>query len=216
MLKNYLINKLGDSQVKKWEKFSREEIEQFVEESSSYAQLARKIGYDDAANNGSAYRAIHQMIDELNLDTSHFKGQGWHKDDFDYSRFRYGNHIKTSAALNALVALRGRKCECCGITDWMGQSIPLEIHHEDGDSLNNALENLKLLCPNCHALTENYRGKNINSGLVLVSDEELVKALNECPNIRQALVSVGLTGKGGNYVKANELIQKYQIKKYLS
>ena len=44
-------------------------------------------------------------------------------------------------------------------------------------------------------------------------DEDLVKALNECPNIRQALISVGLTAKGGNYIRANELIQKYQIKK---
>lgn len=141
MLKNYLINKLGDSQVKKWEKFSREEIEQFVKESSSYAQLARKIGYDDVSSNRSAYRAIHQMIDELNLDTSHFKGQGWNKDNFDYSRFRYGNAINSANALNALIALRGRKCECCGLDEWLGKPIVLEVHHEDGNGINNALEN---------------------------------------------------------------------------
>lgn len=201
--------------MKKWEKFTRDEIEQFVKESRSYAQLAEKIGYDDAANNGSAYRAIHQMIEELSLDTSNFAGQGWNKDNFDYSRFRYGNHIKTAAALNALVALKGHRCECCGIDTWLNKPIPLEIHHNDGDCLNNSLDNLKLLCPNCHALTENFRGKNINNGSTVVSDDELVKALNCYPNIRQALVSVGLTGKGGNYIRANELIQKYQIKKYL-
>ena len=201
--------------MKKWEKFSKEEIGQFVKDSKSYAELARKIGYDDTSKNGSAYRTVHQMIDELNLDTSHFKGQGWNKDNFDYSRFRYGKKIKTTDALHAIVLLRGHKCENCGLEEWQYKQIPLEVHHIDGDDLNSDLSNLQILCPNCHALTDNYKGKNINSGLIVVSDEDLVKALNEYPNIRQALMSVGLTGKGGNYVRANELIQKYQIQKYL-
>ena len=201
--------------MKKWEKFSKEEIERFVIDSKSYAELARKIGYDDASKNGSAYRTVHQMIDELSLDTSHFTGQGWNKDNFDYSRFRYGKKIKTANALTAITSLRGHKCESCGLEEWKGRSIPLEVHHIDGDELNSELSNLQILCPNCHALTDNYKGKNINSGLMIVSDEDLVKALNEYPNIRQALISVGLTAKGGNYVRANELIQKYQIQKYL-
>ena len=201
--------------MKKWEKFSREEIKQFVKNSKSYAELARQIGYDDASKNGNAYRVVHQMIDELNLDTSHFTGQGWNKDNFDYSRFRYGKKIKTANALNAITLLRGHKCENCGLEEWQGKKIPLEVHHIDGDELNSDLNNLQILCPNCHALTDNYKGKNINSGLTIVSDEELVKALNDYPNIRQALMAVGLTGKGGNYVRANELIQKYKIQKYL-
>lgn len=201
--------------MKKWEKFSKEEIEQFVKESFSYAELARKIGYDDASKNGSAYRTVHQMIDELHLDTSHFTGQGWNKNNFDYSRFRYGKKIKTADALNAIALLREHKCESCGLEEWKGKPIPLEVHHIDGDELNSDLSNLQILCPNCHALTDNYKGKNINRGLVVVSDEDLVKALNEYPNIRQALISVGLTGKGGNYIRANELIQKHQIQKYL-
>lgn len=201
--------------MKKWEQFSKEEIKQFVKDSKSYVELARKIGYDSTAKNGSAYRTVHQMIDELNLDTSHFTGQGWNKDNFDYSRFKYGKKIKTANALNAITSLRGHKCESCGLEEWKGKPIPLEVHHIDGDELNSELSNLQILCPNCHALTDNYRGKNINNGSIVVSDEELVKALNDCPNIRQALMSVGLTGKGGNYIRANELIQKYQIQKYL-
>lgn len=200
--------------MKKWEKFTKEEIEQFVKESKSYAELARKIGYDNVSKNGSAYRVVHQMIDELNLDVSHFTGQGWNKDNFDYSRFVYGKKIKTADALNAITSLRGYKCERCGLEKWQDEKIPLEIHHIDGDEINSDLNNLQVLCPNCHALTDNYRGKNINNGLTIVSDEDLVAALNKCPNIRQALMSVGLTGKGGNYIRANELIQKYQIKKF--
>jgi hypothetical protein len=56
--------------------------------------------------------------------------------------------------------LKPHKCECCGNTEWLGQPIPLELHHIDGDRTHNELSNYMLLCPNCHALTDSYRGKN--------------------------------------------------------
>ena len=52
------------------------------------------------------------------------------------------------------------KCENCGLTSWLGQEIPLEVHHKDRNRHNNVIENFELLCPNCHALTDSYRGKN--------------------------------------------------------
>ncbi len=52
------------------------------------------------------------------------------------------------------------KCECCGLTEWMGKPIPLELHHKDGNHHNNTIENYSLLCPNCHAMTDSDRGKN--------------------------------------------------------
>ena len=48
------------------------------------------------------------------------------------------------------------RCECCGNTEWMGQPIPLEVHHKDGNRNNNTIENFMLLCPNCHAFTPSY------------------------------------------------------------
>lgn len=60
-----------------------------------------------------------------------------------------------------LFGYKNRKCEYCGNTEWMGKKIPLELHHEDGDNTNNSLENLKIACPNCHALTNTYKSKNI-------------------------------------------------------
>lgn len=200
--------------MKKWENFSKEEIENFIKESRSYRDLALKLGYSNES--GSAIATIKSMIQELNLDVSHFTGQGWNKNNFDYSRFQYEKKIRGATMIQALTALRGWRCENCGLTEWQGQKVPLEVHHIDGDELNSVLENLQVLCPNCHALTNNYKGKNQKKqdGLK-VSEEALVEALREAPNIRQALLRVGLTAKGANYTRANELIIKYQIEKHL-
>lgn len=51
-------------------------------------------------------------------------------------------------------------CSKCGLTEWLGQKIPLEIDHVDGDHNNDSRENLRALCPNCHALTPTWRGRN--------------------------------------------------------
>ena len=51
-------------------------------------------------------------------------------------------------------------CENCGLSEWLGNHIPLEVHHIDGNSHHNEISNYQLLCPNCHALTDSYRGKN--------------------------------------------------------
>lgn len=199
--------------MKRWERFTRQEIEQFVKESFSYAELARKCGYGKTS--GSSITQIHQMINQYQLNISHFTGQAWNKNNFDYSRFTYGKKIKSSQAVDAIIALRGHKCEMCGLTEWMNKSIPLEVHHIDGQELNSELDNLLLICPNCHALTDNYRGRNINKGVEKISDEKFVNVLINSSSIRQALITLGLTPKGGNYTRAYELINKYQIKKFL-
>jgi hypothetical protein len=61
-----------------------------------------------------------------------------------------------------LILTRGHKCERCHGTTWLGEKIPLERHHKDGDTANNTDENLELLCPNCHTFTDTYKGKNTN------------------------------------------------------
>ena len=70
--------------------------------------------------------------------------------------------IQTNKIRNKLLkeGYKEHKCENCGLTEWQGHPIPLEVHHKDGNRHNNTLENFQLLCPNCHALTDSYRGKN--------------------------------------------------------
>jgi hypothetical protein len=56
--------------------------------------------------------------------------------------------------------LKENRCECCGITDWRGAPLAMALHHANGDGLDNRIENLVMLCPNCHAQTPNFAGRN--------------------------------------------------------
>jgi hypothetical protein len=63
-----------------------------------------------------------------------------------------------------LIKKHGIICFVCKKTEWNGQSIPIELDHIDGDSYNNIESNLRLICPNCHAQTPTYKGKNKGKG----------------------------------------------------
>jgi len=55
--------------------------------------------------------------------------------------------------------IKEKKCEMCGIDEWLGLDLTLELHHIDGNRFNNELNNLQILCPNCHSLTPNHSHK---------------------------------------------------------
>jgi 5-methylcytosine-specific restriction endonuclease McrA len=70
---------------------------------------------------------------------------------------RNRNHIK----IRLLKAgLKEARCEICGLTEWRGQPISLQLHHINGDGKDNRLVNLQMTCPNCHSQTETWGGKN--------------------------------------------------------
>ncbi len=72
-------------------------------------------------------------------------------------RRRTRGHIKRRL-LKA--GLKENRCEECGITEWRGEVLNMALHHVNGDGMDNRLENIKFLCPNCHAQTPNYGGRN--------------------------------------------------------
>ena len=58
---------------------------------------------------------------------------------------------------------KSHQCECCGLSEWLGEPIPLELHHKDGNHFNNKLSNLEILCPNCHAVSGDNAGAAIGN-----------------------------------------------------
>ena len=94
------------------------------------------------------------------------------------------------------------KCVKCNISEWFGKKISLELEHKDGNHHNNKRENLEALCPNCHSITDTWRGRNIKNRRrdEPVKPEEYVQAYKDNDgNIRQALLQLGIAAKGGNY-----------------
>jgi len=59
---------------------------------------------------------------------------------------------------------RGYKCECCGISDWYGQPITLQVDHIDGNAGDDGPNNLRLICPNCHSQSDTFSGRNKGNG----------------------------------------------------
>jgi len=147
-------------------KYNNKDIKSAVIDSLSIRQVLIKLGL---APKGGNYATIKNKISKLNLNTDHFSGQGWAKnkklgpkrpiEDFLTNKF----FIQSYKLKNKLFdeKIKEEICENCKRKDWMDKKIPLELHHIDGNNENNNLSNLQILCPNCHAITDNYRGKKL-------------------------------------------------------
>ena len=93
-------------------------------------------------------------------------------------------------------------CNGCGLTEWRGQPILLQLEHKDGNRYNNVRDNLEALCGNCHAQTPTWCGRNNRRK---VSDEEMRHAILSTSSLRKALVALGMADKGGNYERIKRL-----------
>lgn len=99
------------------------------------------------------------------------------------------------------------KCNHCGLFEWRGRPLTLEIEHKDGNHHNNARENVEAICPNCHSLTPTWRGKNKKGQRPPgITDEELVESFLKTGNIRQCLLNVNLAAKGANYGRVKKAL----------
>ena len=147
-------------------KWDLEVLPEVVKNSLSISQVLQALGLKPAGGN---YVQVKKYIKQLNLDTSHFTGQGHLRGKtHTYTRRPLTDYTEKGVSIQSH-KLRLRLiadgvfppcCNKCGGSHWMGQDIPLELEHKDGNHHNNSLDNLELLCPNCHAQTPTYRGKN--------------------------------------------------------
>ena len=163
------------------------DVRKAVLENKSIAGVLRQLGLRPIGGN---YRTINRILRENEIDISHFTGQGWNvglgfKPNISYDDamvFSENSTYKCSWRLRERYKVFTGKssCERCGLSTWLGIDIPLEIHHINGINTDNRIENLQLLCPNCHALTNNYRGRATLSAL---SERREV----ECRKFKEAL-----------------------------
>ena len=145
--------------------YSETELYEAVKSSTSIRQVLDKLNIVPAGGN---YQTTNRRIQKLGIDTSHFTGQAWNKGKVIGPKRPIEEYLKENTIVQSFKlksrliteGLKQHKCECCGITEWNGQPAPIELDHINGNHHDNRLENLRILCPNCHAQTDTYRGKN--------------------------------------------------------
>ena len=148
--------------------WTEDQLRKAVKESFSFRQVIKKLGLVPAGGN---YAQLQQYVVEFKLDTSHFKGRGWNKGLTGFSQYRVplekilvrGSSFQSYKLKRRLfkAGLKPQHCEKCGWAELSETGhLPLELDHINGDRRDNRLDNLRILCPNCHSLTASYRGRN--------------------------------------------------------
>lgn len=151
--------------MERQKKWTREQLIEASRESTSVRQVLKKLGLVEAGGN---YSQIQAYIQIYKIDTSHFKGMAWNKGlkglgkpfiltkDILVSNSRYQSYKLKQRLFKENI--KKPKCEECG---WATISddgrLPLELDHINGNNRDNRLENLRVLCPNCHSLKPTHR-----------------------------------------------------------
>ncbi|MFI2640385.1 HNH endonuclease [Streptomyces sp. NPDC018610] len=148
-------------------KWTAEVLEQAVAASTNMCEVLRHLGLEVV---GGHHTHISRKIKAYGIDVSHFHVPAQHRS----SRSRrtsegllviqsapQARRIQSSRLKRAMVQCGvEEQCALCGIESvWLGEPLPLEVDHVNGDWRDNRIENLRLLCPNCHSTTDSYRGR---------------------------------------------------------
>lgn len=136
----------------------RPEIEQWIAQNQSKAFMCRELKCKP--------ETLNSYLQKMGIEYAGNQGGKGIKTDPRYKtaeEYAQSSCVKSHRLLEKLIrdGLREDKCEICGVTYWQGKHLPLELHHKDGNHFNNSLDNLIILCPNCHSIQEGNAGSNV-------------------------------------------------------
>ena len=141
---------------------TKEQIEEYATTSSSWKEFMTKCGY----TNYGCRSYLKKKLEIYDIDTSHFTRS------LRVKPYTHDEIFKENSEYTSMVSLKYKlinnynwkyECSNCKLSEWMGQKMPLEIDHINGVHTDNRMINLRFLCPNCHALTPTYKGKNLKN-----------------------------------------------------
>ena len=138
----------------------KEDILRWIKENQSKAYICKQLGCKPDT--------LNSYLNKMGIKYSGNKGGKGIKQSTQYKpaiEYIKGTVVKSHILKLKLIrdGIKESKCEKCGLSEWLGFPIPLELHHLDGNHYNNNFNNLKILCPNCHALEPNNSGKNVGN-----------------------------------------------------
>lgn len=204
----------------------KSEIEKLISEHRTKTFICKTINCN--------YRILQIFLKENNISYSGNTGEkGYKKSNnkigaLEYiERGRHGSYVSSYKLKNKLIEdkIKENKCEKCKNIKWLETNIPLELHHKDGNRHNNELENLEILCPNCHALTNNYCSKNRKSYVAfgkIKNKKFLIEKIKKIENICDCGTKIDLRSKNCHVCSSKKLrkterpsylILKFEIKK---
>jgi len=146
-----------------------DEFKEAVRGSRSKREALTRIGLRPTGGN---YKQFDKYVSELSLNISHLLGKGWNvglqfrpKTQISITELLKKDSSFQSYKLKKRLFKEGLKKELCELCGWAEVSadgrIPVEINHINGNSSDNRLQNLEILCPNCHSLRPHYRGSKL-------------------------------------------------------
>lgn len=190
-------------------RFDTKNFPDVVAQSFSIAQVISAFGLDVS---GANYSTVKRKIKKLDLSTSHFTGQGhlkgknhfWNKKEPIESYLTINSSVSRVHLKKRLIkeGYLENKCSICGINTWLEQPLVCHLDHINGVNDDNRLENLRLVCPNCHSQTLTYAGRNIakhktdsaSSVIPVKTNTPIIKSQRRCSNCNDPITKRSKTG----------------------